>query len=46
VNESVPWCSAFAEKDQQLDGWLVEQGSKVEVSVDDLVEAVDGPSKQ
>jgi len=36
----------YTEKDGQLDVWLAEQGQKPEVHVDDMVEALDPPSKQ
>lgn len=36
----------YTEKDVQLDAWAAEQGQKPEVHVDDMVEALDPPSRQ
>ena len=36
----------YTEKDGQLDAWLAEQGQKPELHVDDMVEALDPPSRQ
>lgn len=36
----------YTEKDVQLDAWVAEQGQKPELHVDDMVEALDPPSRQ